>query len=311
MTEPAPYHYDVAEGPEDAFAVWLMTTDEVRVRAAVWPTGTKGTILLFNGRTECVEKYGRTASIFAAHGFAMASLDWRGQGLSDRLTPDPNLGHVRHFLDYQRDVATLVTLLRDQGLPEPWYLIGHSMGGAIGLRALLNELPVRAALFSAPMWGIAMSPLTRPFAWGAGWLARQIGLAARYAPSTVPALYLTTAAFDHNDLTHDPEIWDYMVRQVSDYPALGLGGPSLHWLHEALIEMRDLMQSPPPSLPVLTGLGSDERIVDPAPIRKYVTGWDGAQMVEFQDARHELLMEIPEIRDDLIARTVQLFLANP
>ena len=45
-------------------------------------------------------------------------------------------------------------------LPRPWRLLAHSMGGTIGLRALTRGVPVAAAVFSAPMWGIRVGRMS-------------------------------------------------------------------------------------------------------------------------------------------------------
>ena len=58
----------------------------VRIRVGLWHRqGPAGTVLLFPGRTEYVEKYGRTARLLAARGLATLVIDWRGQGIADRL----------------------------------------------------------------------------------------------------------------------------------------------------------------------------------------------------------------------------------
>lgn len=307
MPEAAPFHNNVAEGPEDVRAYWLQAADGVRLRAALWPNGDKGTIIVLNGRTECVEKYGRTARDFGAEGFAMASIDWRGQGLSDRLTKDRQLGYVGTMADYQLDVAALLDLVKAEALPQPYFLIGHSLGGGVGLRALMQGLPVRAAFFSAPMWGILFSPIMRPVAWVVSGLARATGLGALYAPSTSSETYILRNTFAENDLTHDADNYAYMQNQVQQYPALGLGGPSLRWLNEALLETRDMTRQSPPDVPALIGLGADESIVNPQAIRSYAQKWPKGKLLELPGAKHELLMETPAIREDLIAHISAFF----
>ena len=94
---PAPFFEDVAGGPPGGAAWWLTTSDEKRIRVGLWPTNAeepRGTVLLFPGRTEYIEKYGRTAQELAERGFATLAIDWRGQGLSDRMLDDPRIGHV-------------------------------------------------------------------------------------------------------------------------------------------------------------------------------------------------------------------------
>ena len=67
----------------------LEASDGVRLRGALWrasdPDGScRGLVLLLNGRTEFVEKCALPAAALVARGFAVASVDWRGQGLSPR-----------------------------------------------------------------------------------------------------------------------------------------------------------------------------------------------------------------------------------
>ncbi|MFN4172311.1 MAG: alpha/beta hydrolase, partial [Pseudorhodobacter sp.] len=162
IADPAPFHADLAEGPEGGHAVWLRAADGVRIRLGLWPAGPKGRVLIFPGRTEYVEKYGPFASDLARAGYGAAAIDWRGQGLADRLAPDPMLGHVGRFSDYQRDMAAVLAHLEATDGEAPRFLLAHSMGGCIGLRALTDGrdggMAVRAAAFSAPMWGIHFSP---------------------------------------------------------------------------------------------------------------------------------------------------------
>ncbi|EAR51202.1 putative Esterase/lipase/thioesterase [Oceanicola granulosus HTCC2516] len=306
--DPAPFHADVADGPDGGGAHWIVTRDGVRLRAGHWPCpGARGTVLLFTGRTEYIEKYGRAARALAERGFATATLDWRGQGLSARLRDDPLIGHVRRFADYQHDVAALLAHARTLGLPEPFHLLAHSMGGAIGLRALYEGLPVKGAAFSAPMWGIQLSASLRPLAWGLSTLARQLRFGHLYAPGQSGEPFLLRGAFELNTLTSDEEMFLYMQRQIQQHPDLALGGPSLHWLNEALGETRRLAARPAPSRPCVTFLGTDETIVDTARIRARMAGWSGGELVSIEGGRHEVLMETPRHRRAVFDRLAEEF----
>ncbi len=297
-----PYHQHLAQGPADAVACWLTAEDGVRLRAVSWGRDApRGTVLLFSGRTEYAEKYGRVAADLQARGYATLTVDWRGQGLSDRLRSDRALGHVGQFLDYQRDVAALVAHGRELGLPEPWFLLGHSMGGCIGLRALLDGLPVRAAVFSAPMWGIQMTAALKPVAWSVSSMSRAVALSHLLTPGQEATSYVLRSDFADNTLTGDRETFEWMKGHVATEPALGLGGPSLHWLNEALREMRRLMVAPTPDVPALVFVGSEELVVDPARIRRRLQGWTGSRLVTVPAARHEVLMETPAIRSRVLA----------
>ena len=293
----APLFDEVADGPEGGIARWISTSDGVRLRLVHWPLeGAKGTVLLFTGRTEYAEKYGRAAADFAACGYATVTLDWRGQGLADRVSGDPALGHVAEFSDYQKDVAALMEALPGLRVESPLFLLAHSMGGAIGLRALHDGLPVAAAAFSAPMWGIGMPGPLRPIAWLLTGTSHLLGMVEAITPGTKSETYVLYEPFEKNKLTHDREMYDHMRRQAQAHPALMIGGPTMKWLNEALRETRRLARMPSPAVPCLTFLGSDEAIVDTARIRARMAAWPNGRLQMIEGGHHEVMMEGPAIR---------------
>ena len=307
----APFHTALADGPAGGHALWLTTADGLRIRIAIWPEGgAKGTVLRFPGRTEYVEKYGRAAADFARRGYAMVSVDWRGQGLADRPLADRNVGHVARFGDFQQDVAAVLKAVQTLSLPQPLYLVSHSMGGAIALRALIGGMSVKAAVFSAPMWGILLSSTARPFAWLMTHSSRLFGLSNNYVPSTGPVTYVASAPFAGNVLTTDEAMWRYMKAQIAGAPDLALGGPSLHWLHEAIDECSALALLPSPAVPTLTMLGGNEQVVDAVPVHNRMRRWPGGRLEMVAGAEHELMMETPDRRARFFDAAGALFDAN-
>ncbi len=300
MSTAAPFFQEVSRGPDSVRALWVTARDGARLRIALWPGGSRGTVLLFPGRTEYVEKYGVMAGELERIGLSTIAIDWRGQGLAERALEDTATGHVVDFTDYQHDVAALLSTAQAEGLPEPYFLIAHSMGGCIGLRAVLEHLPVKAAVFTGPMWGIKISRSLRPVAWIMSWFARQFGHGYRYVPGTSPETYVKTALFEDNLLTTDREMFDYMIEQLREHPELALGGPSLHWLYEALVETRHLARQPSPDLPCLTFLGTNERIVDTAAVHARVAMWPKGRLQMVEGGEHEIMMEGPEARQRFI-----------
>lgn len=306
---PAPLFADIAQAPAGGRAHWIKTTDGLRLRAALWrPEGdARGTVLLFPGRTEYIEKYGLTAAALAQRGYATLTVDWRGQGLADRILSDRRLGHIQSFSDFQLDVAALLDLAERLAVPGPRFLIGHSMGGAIGLRALMQGLPVRACCFTGPMWGIQIPPLLRPVAQIVGRLAPLIGLDTMLVPTTTLDQYVQLTPFEGNTLTGDRQMYQLMIDQLAAQPDLSLGGPTVRWLREALNECDDLARQPSPPLPCLTFLGSEEQIVTAAAIHDRMARWPDGQLELIADGQHEILMETAPIRDRVMAQICALF----
>lgn len=300
---------DLPGVPAGGRAHWLTTEDGVRIRLGHWrPAGpATGTVLMFPGRTEYVEKYGDCAREFTARGFAFAAVDWRGQGLADRLLPDKRVGHVERFTDYQHDAAAVTAAAVELDLPRPWFVIGHSMGGAIGLRAILQGMPVAACAFTGPMWGIYFNTVMKPLSWVTAYWGSRIGLGNRIPPTTSLLSYVASQPFENNVLTRDPEMFQMMKDQLAAQPDLALGAPSTTWLREALDECRWLMAQTAPDLPCLTVMGSHEQIVDREAIRARMAAWPGGDLVEIPDGEHEVLMEPPEVRGPVFDRMAALF----
>ncbi|KJZ19830.1 alpha/beta hydrolase [Loktanella sp. S4079] len=308
--ETAPLFDDIANGPAGGAAHWLRTTDGLRIRVGHWKkANAKGTVLIFPGRTEFIEKYGRAAKALHKRGLASVVIDWRGQGISDRMVANRAIGHVASFADFQHDVAALLAYANAQNLPKPYYLIAHSMGGCIGLRSLLNGLDVKAAMFSAPMWGIQMSVALRPIAWGLSAMSRQLGFDETLAPGQFEKPYVLRAAFEGNTLTNDRDMFETLGRQLRSYPDLGLGGPSLRWLNTSLREMHRLSALPSPTnIPCLTFLGSKEAIVDPARIHERMASWPDGQLRVIAGGQHEMMMDSPTFQAKIFDATVSHFL---
>lgn len=301
----APFRQDLAEAPDGGTVVWRDTADGIRLRLGWWSPGdAKATILLFPGRTEYIEKYGRVIGELTAAEFAVAVVDWRGQGLSDRLHDDRHLGHITDFIEYQQDVAALVGLADEAGLPRPHHLLAHSMGGCIGLRALVDGLDAHRAVFSAPMWGIHMPAYKRPLTHIMPPVARLLKAENRYAPGSRGVNYLTETPFEANMLTSDRDTYAWMGRQAAAGPEFALGGPSVQWVGAATLEFKRLFASPRPTQPVLTFLGSREEIVQPQAIRRFHASWPSAELRVIEGAKHELMMEAPAIRQRFMDETL-------
>lgn len=307
--DPAPFFQDVAEGPEDVSSFWVTASDGVRLRVATWCIAAtpKGTVLFLPGRTENAEKYGRAADAFCRAGFAAMVIDWRGQGLSDRLAADRMLGHVDRFADYQKDLAAMVEAAQLMALPKPWFLLGHSMGACIGLRAIIEGLPVSACAFTSPLWDINLSLPRRLAAWPFSWAARYVGKGKSFAPGTRGESYVLTTAFEANRLTHDPGMYQYYIRISEALEDQQLGGPSLNWLYEALKETRALSKLPSPNIPCVTFCGFEDSLVFVPAVQERMAHWPKGKLAMLDYARHDILCEAPDIRLPAIQAICEVF----
>ncbi|QEP30469.1 alpha/beta hydrolase (plasmid) [Pukyongiella litopenaei] len=247
---------------------------------------------------------------FAELGYSTLVVDWRGHGLSDRIAQDPKLGHVGRFSDYQLDVAAMVQAARQLGMPEPWYLLGNSMGACIGLRALINGLPVAACAFCAPMWGIKLSLLARIFAWPVSWAASVSGSGQRYAPGHSGESYILSVDYPSNRRTNDEDMYLYMVRQAEAAPELHTGGPSMTWLNQVLLETKKLSRVPSPSLPCISFCPEEDELVSLSAVKSRMARWAGGTLEFIPGAKHNLLLEETEICRHIFTGSVAKFASS-
>ena len=304
----APLFDDIMHFAPGGRAWWQNTADGVRIRTACWRKGSKGSVVLLNGRTEYIEKFGIAARELNDRGFGFATLDWRGQGLSDSAPGPPGLGHVDDFFEYQLDLEAARTAFERAGLPRPWFLIAHSMGGAIGLRALAENRPqFKAAVFLGPLWGLALPRSTLMVARAISGLSVRVGCSKRFVVGTGPRTHIRISSFKLNRLTSDRQMFEFMHGQLQLRPELLCGGPSYGWLHAVFLEMGRLQRLPVPKVPGLIIFGSDERIVDSRSIEAMCSRWPGFDLLKIAGSRHELLMETAATRRIVLDRATALF----
>jgi lysophospholipase len=191
--------------PDEVVTGTLKTLDGVTLRYARWapPQGRKGTVCLFQGRAEFIEKYFETVRDLRARGFAVATLDWRGQGLSDRALRNSRKGYVKDFSRYDVDLDTFIREVVLPDCPPPHFALAHSMGASILLRAAyqghrwFDRTVLLAPMIALP--GMRRSSLTRV---GVKAL-RLIGLGGAYVPGG-DASVMMQRPFIGNMLTSEP-----------------------------------------------------------------------------------------------------------
>ena len=140
--------------PDGAVAGTLKTPDGVALRFARWPPppGRKGTVCIFQGRGEFIEKYFETVRDLRARGFAVATLDWRGQGLSHRALPDRAKAMCATFRNIDIDLETFMKEVVLPDCPPPVFALGHSMGATLlAARSLRGHRWFDRIVLSAPM----------------------------------------------------------------------------------------------------------------------------------------------------------------
>jgi lysophospholipase len=294
MTSPAPLRR--AFPPDATVSEWV-TPDGWPLRRLDWanPAG-RGRILIQGGRGDVLEKYLETFAHFHARGWSVTAFDWRGQGGSGRLAPDPHVGHADDFAPWIADLGAVWHGWSAE-MAGPRAILGHSMGGYLVLRALLDRaVDPDAAVLVAPMLGLK-SPLG--VAMGARiarWMARRDPTRAAWKgnerPGAVPS---RQKLLTHDVARYDDEQWWY-----AHDPAIRLGPPSWGWLAEAFAATGALAGDPrlaAMTVPLLALIAEHDGLVAPRAALRIVDRLPDSQVVRFgRESAHEILREADPVR---------------
>lgn len=270
-----------------------------------------GHVVLLTGRTEYLEKAAIPATAWLQRGYTVISLDWRGQGLSDRQVDPGTKGHVGSLAEFQADLDALLADPMAASLPGPGVLMGHSMGGAIAARALTRpDVASRFAVatLSAPMIDITLGWAARRAAKATVAIARLTNRLDRWPPFGDMQTPYVLSEPSPNVLTQDDAVWRWMAETARTHPELALAMPTLGWFGAAFAEIKQLRTLPSPTRPALCVVGSAEEVVDPAAVQTWCAQ-AGVLHETIAHGRHELLIETAGIRADAW-RAIDAFLAT-
>lgn len=263
----------------------------------------RGSILFQGGRGDIFEKYFESFARWHDAGWNIASFDWRGQGGSGRLGRDPRVGHMDDFAPQVRDLRDFWRPWRDS-TPGPHIVMGHSMGGYLVLRALVEDaIDPDAAVLVAPMLGLHGAPL------GVGAMERIARLMTRigkpdraaWKSNEKPATLSTRQAL----LTHSKARYDEETAWKLERPEIAIGPPSWAWVAAAFAGTRVLKTDARLStmaVPMLILSPDADRLVDASAARAVAARLPDAKLVRYGDeSAHELLREVDAVRDRALA----------
>lgn len=260
----------------------------------------RGTVIVCSGRTEFIEKYFEVVRDLQARGFVVFCMDWRGQGLSGRETDNRLKGHLTSLDEAVADLFYAIESCKDK-LPRPHIVLAHSMGGGIVLRGLQsNKLPnIDAALFSAPMWGIRN---LKDFAVQTARFMASLGMGQSFALGVETKW--KREGFKRNPVTNDKSRFDRAQGLVQAEPRLAIAGPTWGWVAAAADAIEAFSQPGALAhvrLPITVVSAGGDVLVDNASHAAVAAALPNARHVVIAGAKHELLMEVDAVRDQVWA----------
>lgn len=285
----------------------IAARDGWQLRAIDWPSTRakpRGSILFQGGRGDILEKYLESLADWHGQGWAVSGFDWRGQGGSGRFLDDAMIGHVPDFSIWVDDLAAYFETWRATH-PGPHIVMGHSMGGHLVTRALIEKrIAPDAAVLVSPMFGFDTGPLpVAVSAWVVG-LAAKLGRAEKPAwkanERPAPPWSSRFKFLTHDDARYADEIW-----WKAQHPKLALGPPSINWLIKARESSLGIFVPGAPEgidVPMLIFGTDHDKLVSPRAIREMAARIPKARLTMFgAEAAHELLREADPVRDTVLA----------
>ncbi|MGQ0660807.1 alpha/beta fold hydrolase [Sphingosinicella sp.] len=297
--------------PADAVLDEWRAADGFALRRLTWaPEGaSRGALLFAGGRGDFIEKYLEAYAWWRAKGWAVTAFDWRGQG---RSRGQIRLGNYVTFNGLVDDLAALIADWRAASPDGPHVAIGHSMGGHLLLRTLIDKAPpLDAAVLVAPMLGVNSYPMP-------AWLAPQIAelmCLAGWRDETVwkrDLAHSRPGGVRNRNLTSSAERYADELFWWEGEPEMNVGPPSWGWLRAAY---RSAAKTFTPrklakvTMPILILATERDRLVSDDAIRDAAAALPNVRVEWVNEAAHEILREVDPIRLDALGR-IDAFLAG-
>ncbi|WP_237156923.1 alpha/beta fold hydrolase [Photobacterium rosenbergii] len=263
-------------------------------------------VVIVNGRNESVWKYQEVMFEYFAHGFDIYTYDHRGQGASGRLADDPELGHVDTFADYVADLDTFIKTIVQPNRYSRCFLLAHSMGGAVSTLYMEQHPNIfNAAVLNAPMFGIHISS---PLRFVAPAVAKLYDLYQSKPDYGLGQKAYHELPFEQNDQCQSQLRYVWAKHLYQTHPELRVGGPSARWIWQAMRAAKQCIQeSKNLKTPLLLLQAGNDTIVDNRAHHLFNGNTEQCQLKVIESARHELLMEKDELRDQVMGETLSFF----
>lgn len=236
----------VENGLQLATEDWFSGTDDKHIRYASWQSDLdteNGTIIFLNGRAEFIEKYLSTYKVFSSNGMSVWTMDWRGQGLSERDLVDRHKGHIQSYDSYINDLKHFLNnIVKINDLKGKTIIIAHSMGGHILLRYLSQyRISYPYIVLSCPLINLHQNNI---FVQKMLHVLQNLGLHSNHIPGMSSAnkecVDDQEKCTNYKKYTHCLESWNVLQEIIKSYPSLLVEKPTIGWLHATLKSIEHL-----------------------------------------------------------------------
>jgi alpha-beta hydrolase superfamily lysophospholipase len=233
-----------ARSPESGF---FAARDGQQLYHEIWPANgeARASVVVVHGYGDHCGRYQNPVEALRPRGFDLCAFDYRGHGQAGGRR-----GHVDHFAEYLDDVDRALELARARGR-RPTFLLGHSLGGLIAARYVIErDHDLAGLVLSSPFFGLKHKLPALKLATGR--------LAGRWMPRLTLKSNLDADALSRDRAVAEAYERDRFVHHVA----------TLRWYTETAAAQASCREDARAiTLPVLIFLGDADAIADPAATR--------------------------------------------
>ncbi len=293
--------------PNGAVVGAFESRDGLPLRYARWDTTAErriGTVCLFQGRCEFIEKYFETITDLRRRGFAVATMDWRGQGGSARLLRNPLKCHAESFAHFDEDVQRFMSQIVLPDCPPPYYCLAHSLGGHLALRLAQTRVCWwDRMVLTSPMIQFAGTEVGNALMSAAAEAFTLAGAGDAFIPKAKARAH-DGFPFENNPLTSDRLRFERAQEMVRAAPHLAVGAPTIGWIAAAsnsiaAIDGRAFTESL--KVPLLIVAAGNDTMVSTAAIERFASRIKNCALIVIAGAKHEILQERDQFREQFWA----------
>ncbi|AZB44055.1 alpha/beta hydrolase [Bacillus sp. FJAT-42376] len=231
----------------------------------------KGVIVMVHGAAEHHRRYKWLIEMWRCAGYHVIMGDLPGQGTSTRRR-----GHIQSFSEYITELNRWLTEADKYDLP--LFLLGHSMGGLIAIRALQEkEHNLAGVILSSPCLGLIHKPNAA------------LDAVSRGLNIVTPALLLKS------NLSIEMATRNKSVIEIDENDSLYVTKVSIRWYRELIhaVHQANDKQHTFPDVPLLVMQGGDDKIVDKTAVKSWFNRLDSSEKSykEWKGFYHEIFNE--------------------
>lgn len=256
-----------------------------------------GTVLIVHGFTENAFKYAELIwSLLHLH-FSVIAYDQRGHGRSwrDGDIQNPSVTHVDCFSEYVLDLEIVFKTFCPSS-SQPFFVFGHSMGGAV-VSLFLEQHPdiFAAAVLSSPMIAPNTGGLPESLASAAGIIAKKLGMRKKnpffMKTYSGPEDFSTSCAAD-------PERFAWYDEIKASRKDFQNSVPSWQWSYEAVHVTANILSPGAPErivCPVLLCSAETDFSVLREPQTKFIDRVPYGKHIVVKGSRHEIFRSCNDV----------------